>query len=137
MAMFSNCMPSLILYEYCGSGTGTDPGTCEGKFLQLVLQGQEYLVFSPASMHRYHNQILARFLHDLGVAHHWATEERLEYDTSKAQVRGGGRFRLSRHERTLELWDDSHVYGRFDDHGLAEGIANAGRPWSDYRVTIR
>ena len=130
-------MPSPILQDYCVADNGTDPGTCEGKFLQLVLQGQEYLVFSPVSLHRYHNQILARFLHDRGIAHRWATQERLEYDTSKAQVRGGGRFRVSRREENLELWDDSHVFGRFDDDGLKEGIANAGHPWSDYRVTIR
>ncbi len=130
-------MPDIVLHDYCASDTGTDPGTCQGKFLQLVLHGQDYLVFSPESLHRYHNQILARFLHDKGIAHHWATEERLVFDTTEAQVSGGGRFRLSRDEGTLELWDDSHVYGRFHDHGLKEHIAHAGHTWSGYRVTIR
>ncbi len=130
-------MPETILHDYCASDTGPDLEICQGKFLRLVLHGQDYLVFSPGSLHRYHNQILARFLHDKGVVHHWATEERLEYDTTSAQVNGGGRFRLRRDEGTLELWDDSHVYGRFDSHGLMEGIARAGHPWSGYRVTIR
>ncbi len=132
-----NCMPDTIVHDYCVSDTGTDPGTCQGKFLQLALHGQDYLVLSPGSLHRYHNQILAHFLHDKGVAYHWATDERLEYDTAEAQMRGGGRFRLSRDEKTLELWDDSHVYGRFDDHRLVEAIAHARHPWSGYRVTIR
>ena len=122
--------------HFCVFDGVTDSETCQGKFLQLVLHGQHTLLFSPGSRHRYHNQILARFLQDNAVAHRWITEERLDYDTSKLQVLGGGRFRVNRDARTLELWDDSHVYGRFDDHGLAERIARAGHAWSGYAVRI-
>ena len=129
-------MTDMILHDYCLSDGETGETSCQGKFLQLVLERQDYLVFSPGSLHRYHNQMLARFLEGKSVAHHWITQERLEYDTSKLEVLGGGRFRADREARTLELWDDSHVYGRFENQGLAESIAHTGHPWSSYRVRI-
>ena len=49
------------------------PPEFEGKFLHLVWRGQEYLAFAPSGLHRYHNQLLAHFLQDQGIPHHWVT----------------------------------------------------------------
>lgn len=108
----------------------------EGKFLQLVLRGVEYLVFAPASLHRYHNQILAQFCADRGIPHRWVTDERLEVDSPQLAVLGGGRFRADTVQRRLELWDNSQAYGRFDERGLAAKIAAAKHSWRTYVVTI-
>ncbi len=108
----------------------------EGKFLQLLWNGQEYLLFAPASRHRYHNQILAWFCETHGIVHRWVTPERLEVTDPGLSVRGGGRFRAEADTRRLRLYDTSQAYGRFDERGLAERIAAADHPWRHYTVTI-
>jgi len=109
----------------------------QGKFLQLHWQGQEQLIFADASIHAYHNQILAEFALEQGLNCRWVTPEQLELEHPDLDVLGGGRFRLDREAGTLELWDDSQAYGRFREQGLAERIAAAGAPWSALRVSIR
>jgi hypothetical protein len=124
------------IIDYCGETSGTASAHLEGKFLQLCWRGEEYLVFAPAERHRYHNQILSRFLQDQGIPHRWIGQEKLEVDDPDLVVIGGGRFRASSLRNTLELWDDSHAYGRFREAGLAEGIAAAGHAWSGFELRI-
>jgi hypothetical protein len=114
-----------------------EPGNIsEGKFLQLRLDDTEYLLFAPQQRHRYHNQILAEFLQQRGIEHHWATPERLEVSSARVDVLGGGRFRVDEREGLLELWDDSHAYGRFQEQDLKKRISQSQHPWSRYRVHI-
>jgi hypothetical protein len=124
------------IIDYCGDGFGATPSDLEGKFLQLSWRRQEYLVFAPAERHRYHNQILGRFLQERGVAHRWLNQEKLEVDDPDLVVLGGGRFRVSALRRTLDLWDDSHAYGRFREAGLPERIAAAGHAWSGFELRV-
>lgn len=123
----------LAIHVYPGPG---EESLIEGKFLQLVWQGREYLIFVSATRHRYHNQILAQFCADQGIAHRWVTDQRLEVADPSLTVLGGGRFRADARTRTLELWDNSQAYGRFVEHGLCERIAAAEHPWAGYSVTI-
>lgn len=108
----------------------------QGKFLQLLLDGEEYLLFAQSSAHRYHNQILALFLSDRGAAHRWISKQELELLDGRCSVIGGGRFLADTRRASLELWDDSQVYGRFAEEGLAAKIAAAGDIWSGFRVRI-
>lgn len=108
----------------------------EGKFVQLRWQGQEYWVFAPFSIHRYHNQIVGHFVKERGIGHHWPDRERLAIDDPGLRVLGGGRFRLDLARHRLEFWDDSQVYGRFDERGLAEKLASAGAPWDGLRLEV-
>jgi len=112
------------------------PAEEEGKFLQIVWRKREYLLFAPAEIHRYHNQILARFLHENAIAHRWVTEEKLEVDSPDLAVTGGGRYRAEVGGKVLELYDDSQAYGRFDEEGLAERVAASGDLWSGYDIRI-
>ena len=48
-----------------------DAALLVGKFLQLRWAGRAYLLFASADEHRYHNQILGRFLSDQDIPHHW------------------------------------------------------------------
>jgi len=127
-------MPPVNIVHY--PQPSQSEGPIQGKFLQLTLRGQEYLLFAADSAHRYHNQILAQFLGDRGIAHHWRNEQELEVTDGACRVIGGGRFRADPHQATLDLWDDSHVYGRFTEDGLAAGIAKTAAPWSSYQVRI-
>lgn len=110
------------------------PATRTGKFLQIRLDGSPWLVFADQGVCRYHNQLLAMFLADRGIAHRWVSADSLEFDTARARIRGGGRFHLDRHARTLLLWDDSTAYGRFSGHETVRQLAAAGLPWSSLSV---
>jgi hypothetical protein len=126
----------IWIIDYCGDAPDGVPQDLEGKFLQLSWRGQEYLVFASGEPHRYHNQILGRFLQERGVPHRWLGPQQLEVDDPGLVVLGGGRFRASGLRRTLELWDDSHAYGRFREVGLAQSLAAAGHRWSGFDLRI-
>lgn len=122
---------------YYGPGEVSPPGhETRGKFIQLRWQDQEHLVFAPFEQHRYHNQLLARFLTDHGAEYRWARQDSLEFDLPALEVIGGGRFHLDPRAGTLSLWDESQAYGRFDGRGLEQRIAAAGSPWDSLRVRI-
>jgi hypothetical protein len=125
-----------VVIQYRSPNAEPEPPEGEGKFLQLVWRGQEYLAFAPSALHRYHNQLLAHFLQDQGIPHRWVTEQDLEFGHPRLAVKGGGRYRVNTSQKTLRLWDDSRVYGRFHEIGLPEKIAAAGHPWSNFKVII-
>jgi hypothetical protein len=41
------------------------------------LAAQDYLLFAAATEHRYHNQILVRFLSEQAIPHRWEDAEKL------------------------------------------------------------
>jgi hypothetical protein len=111
-------------------------GVWEGKFLQLTLRGEEHLVFAPRVLHQYHNQVLARFLGERAIPHRWIEPQTLDVMSRDVAVLGGGRFRVDTAARTLDLWDNSQAYGRFNEHGLVQKIAAAAHAWHAFRVQI-
>ncbi len=108
----------------------------EGKFLQLRWAGREYLLFASADEHRYHNQLLARFLSEQGVPHHWEDSENLIVDHPDLTVMGGGRCCLDLQTKTLRVWDESSVYGRFDASELCAQLAAADPTWQRLSVSV-
>lgn len=129
-------MKPTVILEYVLSRDAPAAPEREGKFVQLVLRGREYLVFAPRELHRFHNQILGQFLAERSLPHRWSGEQVLEVKASDLAVIGGGKFRVNTETKLLELWDNSQVYGRFDDRGLTERIGAADHPWSGYTVKI-
>ena len=107
-----------------------------GKFLQLTLGGTQYLIFAPAELYRFHNQILTHFASDRNIAYRWLDDQTLEINSPDLVVIGGGKFRIDTAGKTLVLWDSSQAYGRFDARDLPEAIASAGHPWSDFDIHI-
>ncbi len=126
----------MVILEYSFPATQSHRQSYKGKFLQLVLRDQEYLLFAPTELHRYHNQILSHFLEDNAISYQWITDVRLEVDYPELVVIGGGRFCVDTVEKALVLWDNSQIYGRFDERALAEKIGAASHPWSSFNVTI-
>jgi hypothetical protein len=112
-------------------------GAWRGKFLQLALDGQTWLLFATGDTFRYHNQLLAAFLDAHELAYRWSEPEVLQYDRERVRVTGGGRFALDMSSATLELWDESGVYGRFHAASIKAQIAAAGAPWSGFEVRVR
>jgi hypothetical protein len=70
-----------------------DEASLAGKFLQLRWAGRDCLLFASADEHRYHNQILGRFLSEQGIPHRWEGAENLVVDHPELSIIGGGRFR--------------------------------------------
>lgn len=107
-----------------------------GKFLQFILHGQQYLIFASSDLHRFHNQILAHFLMDRNIPHQWSGNQVLEIKSPDLTVIGGGKFCIDIKNKTVDLWDNSQIYGRFDERGLPEQIVSAGHPWSVFSIRI-
>jgi hypothetical protein len=124
---------NIVILTY---GIDPDAPEAEGKFLQLTLRGREHLLFARRDLHRFHNQILAQFLEDQGIPHHWIMDQTLHVESSDVKIIGGGRYHADRKARTLELWDNSQAYGRFNERGLKEKIAAAESPWRGFSITI-
>lgn len=126
----------LEITDYPRVASTDMPSRLEGKFVQLVFQDCEHLVFAPFMLHGYHNQILARFLDERGISHRWRNPEVLDVETPALRVIGGGRYEVDVEAKTLSLWDNSQVYGRFDSHGLRDKISGAAHKWSGYSISI-
>jgi Ser/Thr protein kinase RdoA (MazF antagonist) len=129
-------MKPTVILEYEPSRDAPVAPEREGKFVQFVLRGLEYLVFAPRGLHRFHNQILGQFLAERNLPHRWSGAQVLEINAPDLDVIGGGKYRANTETKTLELWDSSQAYGRFDERGLAERIGAADHPWSGYTVKI-
>jgi hypothetical protein len=108
----------------------------EGKFLQLRLGPRDHLLLAAASEHRYHNQLLARYLAERGIPHRWEGAARLVVDRPGVVVIGGGRFRLDLARRSLRVWDESSRYGRFEVARLEAQLRAVGPPWDRIALVI-
>jgi hypothetical protein len=126
-------MEQTVIVTYPDFETGKNQ---KGKFLHLRFDGRAYLVFASQDQHRYHNQILAHFLADQGIACHWSNDMVLQVDEPKLCVDGGGRFQLDGERLRLTLSDNSQAYGRFDERRVRKGIASAEGEWSRFKVSI-
>ena len=129
-------MVRTVILFYPATGGPPDAAEYRGKFLQLTLGGTQYLVFAPAELHRFHNQILTHFAADRNIAHRWVDDQTLEINSPELVIIGGGKFHVNTTDRTLCLWDDSQAYGRFDAGDLPEAIASAGHAWSGFDIRI-
>jgi hypothetical protein len=129
-------IPPLQIVVYAEVGIGLPATVSEGKFVQLVMEHREYLLFAPAARHRFHNQILAEFLDARGVPTIWVSESELVFCQPGLRVLGGGRYRADPAGRELRLWDESSAYGRYDDEGLAKRLRESGHPWAGFELDL-
>ncbi len=130
-------MPRLFIENYPPLEKAESARMIAGKFLQFRWQGNEYLLFATRDEHQFHNQMLAHFLSDHHIKHHWRDSEHLEFPDTEINVIGGGRFHFSADPTQLELWDNSMAYGRFDESGLAERLRGSGHPFGSGEIVIR
>ena len=125
-----------VIIDFSNPGTENKSQLCKGKFLQLRWRDQEYLLFADFGHHRYHNQILASFCESHTIPCEWLGEYQLQVEDPALEVLGGGRFHLDVSRKTLNLCDNSQIFGRFQEKGLKEKIAAANHSFSEYEVNI-
>jgi len=120
-----------------GSPQGARGGAvAEGKFVHLRWRGADQLLFAPFERHRFHNQLVAEFAAEQGIAHHWSGAEQLAVNDTGLQLRGGGLYRVYPQEQLLELWGRSLVYGRFQPGEVRALLAAAEHPWAAYDLSM-
>jgi hypothetical protein len=108
-----------------------------GKFVQLRWKGDEYLVFAPGMLHRYHPQILAHFCGEQGISCRWLSDTEFAVDDPDLGVIGGGSYSVDERNRVLALSGGSQIYGPFEPGGAMETLANAEHRWRGYEVRVR
>ncbi|MFN3739858.1 MAG: hypothetical protein ACK4TF_04195 [Thermodesulfovibrionales bacterium] len=112
------------------------PDKYGGKFVQLWYKGEEYMVFSPKEFKKYHSNIVELFSKDMNLAGAYDSEQkRFDIFEPEWKIIGGGKFEIDRKEKILRLYDDSMAYGRFNDEGLAQRLAET-EELSGYRIVI-
>jgi hypothetical protein len=132
----------MVIEDY--SPVGHDPladdpsgDVYEGKFVHIIGPNDEYLCFSPRGMAKYHAniaQIFSRRREFLSFIMHPSGEDG-RFATPGWTVKGGGRFRLSRTNKTLELWGTSKAYGKFDGPDLQAKIKTVSG-WNSFDVQL-
>ncbi len=108
----------------------------KGKFIQIKWKGDPWLLFASKDQHQFHNQIVAHFMTEQHLAHHWKSPEVLLFEDDDLEISGGGKFFINWKNKQLTLSDNSMVYGRFSDEGLSDAILGCGLPWSEFELVI-
>lgn len=108
-----------------------------GKFVQINWKGEPWLLFASRDQHGFHNQIVAHFMSEQHLPHHWHSPELLHFDQPELEILGGGKFSINWQEKQLVLSDNSQVYGRFVATGLKEALQHSGLPWAGFEIEIR
>jgi hypothetical protein len=121
---------------YRGVGVAL-PDKNEGKFVQLINDSaEEYFVFSPKEVSRYHADIVGRFCAERGIPGVYDnTHKRFDIHDPEWAVVGGGKFAIDRRKKQLRLYDDSMAYGKFSGEGLKEKILSLPA-FSGYNVSV-
>jgi len=84
---------SPIYYREIGAAL---PGKNEGKFVQIVHDSADYLVFSPKEVSRYHADIVVRFCTERGIPGVYNnTHKRFDIHDPEWAVVGGGKFAIT------------------------------------------
>jgi hypothetical protein len=110
------------------------PPLVAGKFVQLRNGSKEYLVLSPKEFTKYHANIVERFCLD-SVLEGSYDAERKQYaiDDQAWNIVGGGKYEINTTKQTINFFDNSMAYGKFDLRGLREKILSIPR-YSGYAV---
>jgi hypothetical protein len=107
-----------------------------GKFVQISWKGEPWLLFASKDQHQFHNQIVAHFMSEQHLSHHWHSPEVLRFEQLDLEISGGGKFQLNWQDKCLILSANSMVYGRFQEEGLMASLQQAGMPWSEFMIII-
>lgn len=135
-----NIMKTIVVdyaeHYYLNIASRQVPDRYSGKFVQLLNNNNEYLVFSPKEFSKFHANIVEHFSKERGLAGAYDSEKK-RYDLLEPQweIIGGGKFEIDRIKKELRLYDDSMAYGRFKDEGLRERLQNT-EEFSGYTIVI-
>ncbi len=97
------------------------PPLRSGKFIHITHEDTEHLVFSPGELTKYHAEIVERFCEHRKIdGYYEKASHRFNIIDPVWEVRGGGRWKIDEIRKTLQLFDSSQAYGRYDTATLRE-----------------
>lgn len=112
------------------------PKVREGKFVQITHGDDEYIVFSPKELCKYHSDIVEHFARGGGLT---VSADRsgdaVEFDDSSWRIVGGGRMRIDEAGSNIDLGGSSQAYGSFERPGLKDKLARMGE-FDGYKVDL-
>lgn len=113
-------------------------GVSEGKFVHIIGPDDEYLVFAPYKLAKWHAQIVIEFCrrHEEASCTVLHRGEDARFDLPGWTVSGGGHYRLRRNEKTLELGGSSKAYGPYNEVTLPGKIRTVPG-WAEYTISVR
>lgn len=114
------------------------PQECRGKFVLIASDDEQFAVFSPQGLSRYHANIVERFLSLRSVSGYY-NDKRDRYDTHSPdwQILGGGRWELNGEKGTLCIFGFSQAYGGVDLNELAASLLDAGGVGGCKEIIVR
>ena len=103
------------------------PPRCKGKFVLISDHDEQFAVFSPQGMSRFHANIVERFLSLRGVTGQYnAKRDHYECNSSDWEIQGGGHWELDEEKGTLRIFGWSQAYGGIDLEEMAACLRDAG-----------
>jgi len=104
--------------------TDESSGLRDGKFVQIRDSSDEYLVFAPRGMCKYHSNIVEQFaeFRDIEIRRN-KTGETVYFADPNWEIVGGGKMRINTAEKSIEIGGVSQAYGPFDGVGLRTRLA--------------
>ncbi len=103
------------------------PQNCRGKFVLIARDNEQFAVFSPEGMSRYHANIVDRFFSLRGINGHYNKKgDHFEPRCFDWQIHGGGHWELNEPEGTLAIFGCSEAYGEVDLQDLANLLRKCG-----------
>ena len=100
------------------------PKIREGKFVQMAHGDDEYVVFCPKGLCKYHSHIVERFAEAEGLTVFMdRSRDTVEFDDAGWRIIGGGKMLIDDMNKTIGLRGSSQVYGSFERPGLKEKLA--------------
>lgn len=107
-------------------GTENSPGLREGKFVQIKGGSDEYVVFAPKGMCKYHSHIVEQFAALRQIATRTnSTGDTIYLVEQNWEIVGGGKMRINSSEKAIEVGGSSKAYGSFDTSRLGKTLASA------------
>lgn len=101
------------------------PGIREGKFVQIRHGDDEFVVFSPKGLCKYHSHIVGHFAKSEGLTVSTSRDrDAVEFDDPAWRILGGGKMLIDDNDKRIALGGSSQVYGSFERPGLGEKLGD-------------
>ena len=103
---------------------GSVPELREGKFVQVAKGDDEYVIFAPKELCKYHSHIVERFALDNNLAHSTnAKGDNIKIDDSEWSILGGGKMRIDDSNKAVNFGGVSQAYGPCVETGMARKLS--------------
>ena len=106
---------------------GPIPPRCGGKFVLIADRDEQFAVFSPQGLSRFHADIVERFLSLRGVPGHYnAKGDHYDCDSADWEIQGGGHWEMDEEQGRVRIFGRSLAYGGVDLEQLRLRLCQAG-----------